>query len=371
MLMRWPRRILAAALAMGAWLAVQPSPALADMESTAQAAILIEGSTGRVLFEKNADQELPMASTTKIMTAITALTYGNPQDVVTVPTEAQGVEGSSIYLEAGEQLTLEELLYGLMLRSGNDAAVAIAIHVGGSIDGFCTLMNELAYEIGAVHSHFSNPHGLHAEDHYTTASDLAKITAYAMQNPRFAAIVATERKTIPWEGRDWDRTLINKNKILQLVEGGNGVKTGYTSKAGRCLVSSAYRDGMQLICVVLRCNDMFPESAALLNEGFAQYRMVRVLEEGTPVDGIFVGEKELSCAYGDSIDLPIAKDEEVNPVVTVERYANLAYPIEKGQIVGQVRVECLGMTQFAYILSQENYDGGQNFWERLKNWLGF
>ena len=136
-------------------------------------------------------------------------------------------------------------------------------------------------------------------------------------------------------------------------------------------MSSAYRDGMQLICVVLRCNDMFPESAALLNEGFAQYRMVRVLEEGTPVDGIFVGEKELSCAYGDSVDLPIAKDEKVNPVVTVERYANLAYPIEKGQIVGQVRVECLGMTQFAYILSQENYDGGQNFWERLKNWLGF
>lgn len=184
-----------------------------------------------MLYEKNADVQLAMASTTKIMTALVVLENCSLDEVVTVAKEAQGVEGSSIYLSAGEKLTVEQLLLGLMMHSGNDAAVALAIHCGGSVDAFVEMMNQKAADIGADRTNFVNPNGLPAEGHYTTARDLALIAATALKNDDFARIVSTQKAVIPWDGKEWDRVLVNKNKMLSMYDGANGVKTGYTKAA--------------------------------------------------------------------------------------------------------------------------------------------
>jgi len=236
--------------------------------------VVLERDSGRVLNEKNADKKRPMASTTKIATAITVI--DNVADLdkkVRVPAAAVGVEGSSIYLEKDEELTIRDLLYGLMLQSGNDCAAALAITTAGSIKNFATLMNETAAKVGAANTHFVNPHGLHHEDHYTTARDLGKIAAYAMKNPTFREIVGTKRYVMPWKDREYDRVIVNKNKILSTYKGGDGVKTGYTKKAGRCLVASATRDGMNVIAVVLNCGPMFEDCRQLLDGAFAEYSL--------------------------------------------------------------------------------------------------
>ena len=236
----------------------------------AESAIVIRQGDCRVFFEKNADKQLPIASTTKILTAITVIE--NTPDlntVVTVPDAAVGVEGSSIYLLKGEQLRVIDLLYGLMLQSGNDCAAALAIITAGSIDAFAALMNETAEKAGAGGCNFTNPHGLHDDRHYCSARDLAKITLYAMGSEMFRSIVSTEvYKDCTYAERDYNRVIKNKNKILQMLEGGDGVKTGYTKKAGRCLVSSATRDGATVISVVLNCGPMFEESCALIDKAF-------------------------------------------------------------------------------------------------------
>lgn len=193
--------------------------------------IVLEKDSGRVLYQKNAEKQMPMASTTKIMTAIVALEQGDPAAQVQISPAAAGVEGSSMYLETGEKLTLEELLYGLMLSSGNDAAVAIAEHFGGT-EAFVGLMNQKAQEIGANNTHFANPNGLPDDTHYSTSHDMATITAYGLKNPKFAEIVATKSYQIAGEGKAYTRTLTNHNKLLNICEGCIGVKTGFTKAAG-------------------------------------------------------------------------------------------------------------------------------------------
>lgn len=241
---------------------------------SAECMIVLERDTERVLNEKNADKKRPMASTTKIATAITVIDNVTDLDkIVRVPAAAVGVEGSSIYLEKDEELTVRDLLYGLMLQSGNDCAAALAITTAGSIENFATLMNETAAKVGADNTNFVNPHGLHHDEHYTTARDLGKITAYAMKNPIFREIVGTKRYVMSWKDREYDRVIVNKNKILSTYEGGNGVKTGYTKKAGRCLVASATRDGMNVIAVVLNCGPMFEDCRQLLDDAFAEYSL--------------------------------------------------------------------------------------------------
>ena len=241
---------------------------------SAECMIVLERDTERVLNENNADKKCPMASTTKIATAITVIDNVTDLDkLVRVPAAAVGVEGSSIYLEKDEELTVRDLLYGLMLQSGNDCAAALAITTAGSIENFATLMNETAAKVGADNTNFVNPHGLHHDEHYTTARDLGKITAYAMKNPIFREIVGTKRYVMPWKDREYDRVIVNKNKILSTYEGGNGVKTGYTKKAGRCLVASATRDGMNVIAVVLNCGPMFEDCRQLLDGAFAEYSL--------------------------------------------------------------------------------------------------
>ncbi len=242
----------------------------------AKSAIVIDQETGRVLYEKNSHEKLPMASTTKIMTLLVALEKGNLKDIVTVSKRAASVGGSSIWLSPGEKIDMESLLYGLMLNSGNDAATAIAEHIGGSVENFAKIMNEKAKEIGAYDTHFVTPSGLDIgiDDHYTTAYDLALITRYAFRYPKFAEIVSTKEKTIPWEGKEWDRYLRNKNKLLWIYEGADGVKTGFTNKAGRCLVSSATREGRRFIAVVLNSPPMWEDSIKILDYAFSKYKLI-------------------------------------------------------------------------------------------------
>lgn len=237
-------------------------------------AILIEGDTGRVLYEKCADQKAYPASTTKIMTALVTLEvlerYDSPiEQKVTVPASAQGVEGSSIYLEAGEKISVEDLLYGLMLVSGNDAAEALAEIIGGGRENFVAMMNDRAEELGCDGTHFTNPSGLFDEDHYTTVRDMAIIAREAMKNDAFRKIVASpsrkaERSMSEYIG------FINKNKTIRQYEGGNGIKIGYTQSSGRTLVASATREGRTMIAVVMSAPDWFEDAYRLMDYGFAR-----------------------------------------------------------------------------------------------------
>lgn len=223
---------------------------------SAKSAVLIETSADRIVYRKNADEKLPMASTTKIMTAICAIENTDDLDrKITVADCAVGVEGSSIYLKHGEHLSVRELVYGLMLSSGNDAAVAIACAVSGDVQRFAALMNETAKKIGVQNTSFKNPNGLDEEGHYTTAYDLARIASYALKNDEFKKIVSTYTTTIPYEGYSYDRRLKNHNKLLKLYDGCIGIKTGFTKKSGRCLVSAAERDGAVLVAVTLNAPD--------------------------------------------------------------------------------------------------------------------
>ncbi|MGM9680533.1 MAG: D-alanyl-D-alanine carboxypeptidase family protein [Eubacteriales bacterium] len=245
---------------------------------SAQAAIL-RSADGTVLFEKNSDARLPMASTTKIMTALVAIEQLPADSVITVPKEAVGVEGSSAYLIAGEQITLGDLLHALLLQSANDAATAIAIAVSGSVESFAELMNKRAKEMGLTNTHFCNPHGLDDPDHYTSAADLAEITARAMENPEFREIVS-EQKYVSTSLSGITRWFTNHNRLLMSYDGAIGVKTGYTMRTGRCLVSAAERDGLTLIAVTLRDPDDWRDHTAMLDYGFSCFEKVTLAMPG-------------------------------------------------------------------------------------------
>ena len=239
---------------------------------SAKSAVLIDASDGRVIFEKNARVRMPMASTTKIMTALVSLENADEGDTVVIPAEATGIEGSSIYLKAGERLTLGELIYAVMLASANDAATAVAIHVGGSVEGFADMMNARAEELGLTDTHFKNPHGLDAEGHYTSAYDLARLAAEALKNEAFLRVVSTVRHEISGAEPGSTRRLLNHNALLRTYQGAIGVKTGFTKKCGRCLVSAAERGGLRLVCVTLSAPDDWNDHARLLDYGFEFYR---------------------------------------------------------------------------------------------------
>lgn len=262
----------------------------------AQASALIDVTSGRILYSSRGDDELPIASLTKIMTAIVAIEHGKLNDMVTVSKNAFAKEGSSIYLQLGEEMSLRNMLYGLMLRSGNDAATAIAEHVGGSEEGFVHLMNEKAQIIGLEHTHFQNPHGLDAKAHYSSANDLAKLTAYALHNLEFKEIVSTKSKKAPNPNDPWDYKWDNKNKMLRFYEGADGVKTGFTKIARRCLVSSATRGGQQLVVVTLNDGDDWNDHRVLLDYGFANFPLTGLIQEGQTIEGGLVTGKEFRYA---------------------------------------------------------------------------
>ncbi|NLZ53086.1 MAG: D-alanyl-D-alanine carboxypeptidase [Thermoanaerobacteraceae bacterium] len=303
-----------------------------------KAGIVMDVVTGKVLYENNAHTQFEPASTTKIMTAILALEKGSLLDIVVTSKEPPLVDGSRIYLEEGEELTLEEVLYGMMLNSGNDAAVAIAEHIGGNIETFVEMMNEKAREIGAYNTTFVNPSGLPDKGHLTTAYDLARISRYALLNfPEFGKIVSAKTMEIPWQGQEWDRQLVNLNKLLWSYEGADGVKTGYTSTAGHTLVASATRNDWQLISVVLKSDaNIWSDSTALLDYGFANFEIKNVMGKNSNIT-------EENVKYGDSVNL-VTKDgfttvvEKNSPPITTKTILNpdIKAPISKGEVLGQL-----------------------------------
>ena len=273
--------------------------------TSAKGMAVMEVSSKRVLYSKNEKEKMPMASTTKIITAIVVLeNVDDISRVVQIDKSMTGIEGTSIYLKAGERLTIEELLYGLMLRSGNDAAVALAIATSGSVDKFVELMNKFCQKVGALDTNIKNPHGLPDDDHYTTAYDLALISSYALNNEKFANIVKTRQKIISNSlSSEENRVLINKNKLLKNMKYSTGIKTGYTKKAGRCFVGSAEREGMQIVCVLLHCRPMFEECQDLLERAFMEYKMIKVVDANN-----IVGESKILGGMKDSVKVATRKD---------------------------------------------------------------
>ena len=316
---------------------------LAQGETTARAACIMEVETGRVLFSSNMHQRLPMASTTKVMTALLAIEMGDLHAPVTCSENAFGVPGTSIYLAQGETLTLEEMLLGLMLSSGNDAAVAISEHIAGSMTAFVAMMNERARQIGAVNTHFMNPHGLPQDTHVTTAYDLALIAREAMGSDVFRRIVSTQHATIPWEGRAYDRQLSNKNRLLGSYPGATGVKTGYTSKAGRCLVFGAQRGGMEIVGVVLGCYDWFDEAARLMDGCFDTYTMTRMLGPMQSAGDIAVtggSRASVSMCLMRELSVPLAQGETAQVVLDVPQ--SVPAPVYPGMHLGTATLVCGG-----------------------------
>ena len=314
-----------------------------DPLTTARGMVVCEQSTGRVLYSKDADLKLPMASLTKIITAIVVIENNEDLDeIVTIPKEATGIEGSTIYLKEGEHLTISELLYGLMLTSGNDAAVALAIATSGSVDEFIKLANEFCKNIGAENTNLVTPNGLHDDNHYTTAGDLAKITCYALNNPVFAEIVSTKSTTISNETKPNENRLIkNKNKLLVQMEGATGVKTGYTKKAGRCFVGSAKRNGMQLVCVLLDCNPMFEECWELLEKGFSEYSLVDLLEAYSYQDTVNVtnsNTSKVNVYSRNSFIYPLTLAEKSNIHIEKSLPETIKAPVSKNQEIGKIEI---------------------------------
>ena len=313
------KRVVALIFAFGLFFACLRLPIKtgdADMQFS-KAECVMEASSRRVLYEESGDVRLPMASTTKIVTLITTLSAcKNLDEVVVIPKEAEGVEGSSVYLKAGDRYTVKELLYGLMLRSGNDCATALAWHISGGNVGFSAKMNETAERAGALNSRFKNPHGLPCEGHFTTARDLTLISCYGMKNETFREIVGTQY----YAPRGWK----NKNKILSLCEGGDGIKTGYTKNAGRCLVASATRKGMTLVCTVLNCPNMFERAIQLIDDAFESYAYKTVVSKNAVFEWV-KGEKRYKGRVLTERKYPLCDGEEsqlsyhIRPLETAQK----------------------------------------------------
>ena len=312
-----------------------------SVDISAESALLLDWESKRALYAKEPHKERPIASITKIMTAILAIEHGDlDEEVKTSPTAAH-TGGSSIWLEENEIKTLDELLLGLILRSGNDAAVAIAEHISGSVEDFAKLMTKRARELGALNTSFKNPHGLHHPEHYSTAYDMALIAAHAMTLEEFQRIASTSSTIISWPEHPWDRHLYNQNKLLRIYEGAEGVKTGWTTPAGRCFVGSASRGGQRLISVVLNAPEMWDDTTALLDYGFNNYASFELIKaqqylKSIPVTEGVTGKVEAYAA--ENFDFPLAKAEERK----ISYYFNVEQPLEaplyKGERIGELEL---------------------------------
>lgn len=332
------KKLLAVAAAL-CFLCLPSFAQAAEVGTSARACVIIDEVSGRILLRHNEAEALPMASTTKIMTALLAIELGDLDAPVTCSRTAFGVPGTSIYLSEGETLSLRDMLYGLMLASGNDAATAIAEHIGGTVSDYCAMMTARAEALGCQSTVFLTPHGLPMDGHYTTAYDLALIAREAMSQPFFREIVSTKRATIPWEGRTYDRVLNNKNKLLATYEGATGIKTGYTKKAGRCLVFGAERDGMRIIGVVLNCADWFDEAARLMDLAFERYEAVTMATCGEYCGTVIIegGDRPaISIVYAEDLTGVTAKG--TLPSVDIDLPDVVPAPVIAGQCLGIARL---------------------------------
>lgn len=319
-------------------------PARAELAVSAKAAILMHADSGRVLYEKNADEHMLIASTTKIMTAIVVLEHCELDDLVEVDSRSAGIEGSSMYLKAGESYTVEDLLYGLLLVSGNDAASALALHVADSMEEFAELMNAKAAELGMTESSFKNALGLDEEGHYSTARDMAKLAAYCMGNEDFARIAGTVSHTVG------EQTLMNHNRLLREYDGCLGLKTGYTMAAGRTLVTCAERDGARYVCVTLNDPDDWDDHKALYDWAFANYSFAEVIPAGLSYEVPLISGAEMTApaetegaAYaliqnGESYDMELELPAFAFAPISEGERAGRAVACSDGQEIASVRI---------------------------------
>ena len=379
------RRVIGFILAISLAFCTLMFPAFAEEENaespslSAEGALLMEADSGAVVCEKNAHTRLPMASTTKMMTALVALELASPDTVICVDGRAVGTEGSSIYLCEGEKLTLEELLYALMLESANDAAVAIAIGVSGSEEAFVDAMNQKASSLGLADTHFANPHGLDAEAHYTTAYELALIARALLRNPLLKTIVSTRKTIISHQRTDGVRLLVNHNKMLRLYEGCIGVKTGYTQKSGRCLVSAAERDGVTMIAVTLQSPDDWNDHTKLLDYGFSIFRKIELCPADFRLCLPVVGGNDAYVVLGVeqvvSVTLPLGAGV-IEQSIECSRHAFA--PVKEGDICGRMVFVCdtngdgvketVGDVPLIAQYSVERYSQRLTLWQRFLRW---
>lgn len=320
----------------------------------ARAAIIYDRETKEIIWGKNENDKKSMASTTKIMTAIVVLENAKLTDIVTVSKRAAGIGGSRLKISEGDKISVNDLLYGLMLKSGNDTAIALAEHIGGSVDEFVNLMNIKAVEIGLKNTHFTSPHGLDDVNHYTTAYELAILTDYAMENETFCNIVNTKSATININGLP--RNINNTNELLGYMQGVNGVKTGFTNNAGRCLVTSCTRNSSQIITVVLGCDtkkQRTADSIKLIEYAFKNYTKINLEEKiikefedwkQININRIYINKAktktmQLSLGKIDKKVIPIKNDEEENIKIQVNAIYNYEAPVEENTKIGNLIVK--------------------------------
>lgn len=338
----------------------------------ASAAVLMDFETGKVIFTKNSYERRAPASTTKILTALVALERGEMNQIVTTSINASKTDGSSIWLASGEKHTLEELLYGVLLSSGNDASVAIAEGLAGSEAEFVSWMNEKAQVIGAKDSNFKNSNGLPEPGHYSTAYDLALIARYALHNSVFAEMVKTKKKTINWPGRDYNRLMVNHNKLLWRYQFADGVKNGYTRQAGKCLVASATKNGQRLIAVVLNSKQMYEDSKRLLEYGFDNYQLVKVIESEQKLGTIAVVEgidSRVTVLPNRPVTILVPKGREDEVEIKMDIPRAIPAPVERLQQVGELEVK-IGEKLIEKVPVITAFDvPKEGLWRRFWNWL--
>ncbi len=340
---------------------------------SAESAVLIEADTNEIIYKLNDEKRLPMASTTKIMTSLIALENGDLDEEFSIPADAVGVEGSSVYLKEGETVTLRDLLFALMLESANDAAAAIAYRIGGDVERFSELMNKKAQELGLENTHFTNPHGLDDKDHFTTSYDLAKLTCIALANEEFERIVSTRETDAFLCGTP--RKLVNHNRLLNSLDGAIGVKTGFTRRSGRCLVSAVKRDGVLTVAVTLNDPNDWSDHRSLHEYGQSLYKRRKLTEPGSisvdiPVIG---GEKsKVRCSCDDTL-LVVLKNKEKTKL-TVEAPRFVPAPVRRGDAIGKVVFCVHGKTVGSAPLYAESdvaeKRAKQSFFEKILELLG-
>ncbi len=365
--------ILAIAIFMLSLLSVYASSAVTkELKLSARAAALYQPDTKSFVYTKNSDKRLHMASTTKIMTAMVALEQARDLDeAVKIDPSAVGVEGSSAYLREGDVVTVKELLYALLLQSANDAAVALACHIGGGIEGFADMMNRKVSELGLKDTHFMNPHGLDDREHYTTAHDLALIAAEAMKNEQFTEICSTYKKTIVTGDRT--RTYTNHNKLLKSYDGAIGVKTGFTDESGRCLVGAAERDGLRFITVTLDAPSDWADHKAMLDLGFESM-------ERLTLASIYEYRYELPSTIKEGKAIHVTNASELYKIVNagkheVKEYVNLprfiSRNIKAGDDVGYVDFYVDGeyAGQVKLVCTESVSENKKGFFEKIREWL--
>ena len=360
---------LALALFFGSFCGIKAS---AQSASSAVSAILIEAETGEVISEKNADERRAMASTTKIMTAILTIEAGDLDREFTVDSFAIMVEGTSMGLKQGDRVSRRDLLYGILLPSGNDAANAAAVSVGGSINSFVKMMNSKAAELGLQNTHFVTPSGLDADGHYTTARDLAAIAAYAMKNATFREIVCCSSKTLEFGNPPYPRTLYNSNKMLANYEGAIGIKTGFTDNARRCLVSAAERNGVTLIAVTLNAPDDWNDHTKMLDYGFSKVKSYP-LETGCTAKTAVVGSGKSVGVYAESAEISLTSENRSQLSRRVILPRMVYGGVTQGQKLGELQFVLNGkVVKTVPLLAKETVSvkNELNLWQKLLSFFG-